>query len=121
MQFSSFLLVAVFAVSIARCAPALDAKTLAANANEAQRLNAKFLTLTTTDPCQGDMIFFPIFFFGNADDFHQGQETVCINGDIATCSDGKFDTSNGACPRTQECFAIPDIRAPGTVSRNIRS
>jgi len=95
MQFSSFILVAIFAISTARCAPALDAKTLSDNAKEAQQLNAKFLTLKLTDPCQG-------------------QETACIDGDIATCKDGKFDTSQGVCQRTLECFAIPDIRAPGT-------
>jgi len=95
MHFSSVLLVAIFAASTARCAPALDAKTLSDNARLAQQLNAKFVNLTATDPCQG-------------------QETACIDGDIATCVDGKFDTSQGACKRTQECFAIPDIRAPGT-------
>jgi hypothetical protein len=53
MHFSSFFVFAIYAVSVARCAPALDATTLANNAKQAQQLNAKFVTLKATDPCQG--------------------------------------------------------------------
>jgi len=95
MQLFSVIVFAIFAVPLARCVPALDASTLANNAKQAQQLNAQFATLKATDPCQG-------------------QETACVGGAIATCVNGKFDTSNGVCVQGQRCFAIPNVRSQGT-------
>ena len=43
--------------------------------------------------------------------------TTCVQGAIATCVNGQFDTSNGHCPATQECFALPSVNSSGTVSQ----
>jgi len=93
MQFSS-LLVAIFAISVARCAPAPNSTVFTDNARQAQQFNAKFLNLNATDACQAD-------------------ETACVGANIAKCVAGKFVTSE-QCPDGRECFAIPNIQTPGT-------
>ena len=44
-------------------------------------------------------------------------DTTCVQGGIASCVDGQFDTSNGRCPPTQQCLALPSVNSSGTVSR----
>jgi hypothetical protein len=53
MRLSFSTVCALLAVSVVRGAPALDAATLLDNAKKAQVLNAEFLALKATDPCQG--------------------------------------------------------------------
>lgn len=53
MRLSLSIVYTIFAVSVVRSAPALDAATLLDNAKKAQALNAGFVTLKDTDPCQG--------------------------------------------------------------------
>jgi hypothetical protein len=93
MQFSS-LLVAIFAISVARCAPAPNSTVFTDNARQAQQFNAKFLNLKATDACQAG-------------------ETACVGGNIAKCVAGKFVASE-QCPDGRECLAIPNIQTPGT-------
>jgi len=59
MRLSFSTVCALLAVSVVRGAPALDTATLLDNAKKAQVLNAEFLGLKTTDPCQGQH-FFPL-------------------------------------------------------------
>jgi hypothetical protein len=45
-------------------------------------------------------------------------DTTCIQGAIASCVNGQFDTSQGRCPPTQQCFALPSVNTDGTVSQS---
>jgi len=74
----------------------LDSATLLNNALEAQKLNAQFQTANTaTGPCNNG-------------------DTTCVQGAIATCVNGQFDTSQGLCPANQQCFALPSVNSNGT-------
>lgn len=57
MRLSLSTVCAILVVSVVRGAPALDTATLLDNAKKAQSLNAGFVTLKTTDPCQGQHFF----------------------------------------------------------------
>jgi len=77
--------------------PSLDSATLLNNALEAQRLNAQFQTAnsTATGSCTNG-------------------DTACVQGAIASCVNGQFDTSQGSCPASQQCFALPSVNSNGT-------
>lgn len=44
-------------------------------------------------------------------------DTTCVQGAIASCVNGQFDTSKGRCSATQKCFALPSVTSSGTVSQ----
>jgi hypothetical protein len=95
--FSIFpLLVLTTFVHSAPTAP-LDAATLLNNAQQAQQLNAQFRSAngTTTGTCNNG-------------------DTTCVQGAIASCINGQFDTSKGRCPATEQCFALPSVNSNGT-------
>ncbi|KAF8804663.1 hypothetical protein BYT27DRAFT_6694604 [Phlegmacium glaucopus] len=84
-------------VQTAPTAP-LDAATLLKNAQEAQGLNAQFRSgnSTATGSCTNG-------------------DTTCAQNAIATCVNGQFAISNVRCPATQQCFALPSVKANGTI------
>jgi len=63
------------------------------NGLDAQKLNAKFQTLSTSSSCTSG-------------------ENACINGDFAQCSNGKFVTT--PCAGGLKCLALPLVNSPGT-------
>ncbi|KAF9566525.1 hypothetical protein CPC08DRAFT_758861 [Agrocybe pediades] len=92
------LIITYLSVSLVQSAPtgaALDAATLLANGQAAQKLNSQFLTSKPSDSCQDDQI-------------------ACIDNSIATCVNGQFDASKGKCSKSQTCFALPNVREVGT-------
>ncbi|TFK41509.1 hypothetical protein BDQ12DRAFT_710592 [Crucibulum laeve] len=90
------LIFAILASTFVHAAPtALDAATLLRNGQTAQQLNTQFSSLKITDACNAG-------------------EQACVEGSIATCTDGKWDTSKGRCAKSQECFAIPSVSKEGT-------
>ncbi|KIJ99071.1 hypothetical protein K443DRAFT_680224 [Laccaria amethystina LaAM-08-1] len=97
MQYSISIVLASLVTTLVRSAPAaLDAATLLQNGQEAQKLNSIFHNLTATDPCNAG-------------------EVACVENSIATCTNGTWDTSKGGCAKTQNCFAIPSVRAAGVL------
>jgi len=95
--FISFL---VASTTFVRSAPtaSLSAAALLSNAQEAQQLNAQFQSAnsTATGSCTNT-------------------ETTCVQGAIASCVNGQFDASNGGCPATEQCFALPSVKSSGTI------
>ncbi|KAI0316303.1 hypothetical protein OF83DRAFT_1245321 [Amylostereum chailletii] len=90
----SFALLAILTASFSLAAPVgADNATLLANGQDAQRLNAEFVNLTTSSPCTDN-------------------QNACIKNDFATCSGGKWQTQ--ACPGSKSCFALPNLRSNGT-------
>jgi len=121
MHFIFSISAALFATSLVQSAPtgtALDAATLLANGQDAQKLNSQFLNgnISTSDSCKGACSYSshdhnpPNFFL-----LFSGDETACINNAIATCVDGRFDVSQGRCSKSQSCFALPNVKKAGTV------
>jgi len=98
--FSTFFSLFVLTTTFVHSAPtaSLDSATLLNNALEAQKLNAQFQTAdsTATGSCNNG-------------------DTTCIQGAIASCVNGQFDTSQGRCPPTQQCFALPSVNTDGTI------
>jgi len=96
------LLLSILSLSLLSSAlptPAPDSAMLLANAQEAQKLNAEFANLTSTDPCQdGDY--------------------ACVGGAEATCVNNTWQST--PCPQGGDaalsCFAIPSVRHPGTIN-----
>jgi len=97
MHFTLFLSLFVLTTFVhsAPTAP-IDSTTLLNNALEAQKLNAQFQTANTAT--------------GSCTD----EDTTCAQGAIASCVNGQFDTSQGGCPATQQCFALPSLNSDGT-------
>ena len=117
MQYSLSFAIAVLGslITLVRSAPtaALDAATLLQNGQEAQQLNSIFQNLTATDPCSGKATIVARKF--SLSNKIAGQ-VACVQNSISTCANGTWDTSKGRCANTQNCFAIPSVRAGGVVS-----
>jgi len=98
--FSTFFFLFVLITTFVHSAPttSLDSATLINNALEAQKLNAQFQTAdsTATGSCNNG-------------------DTTCVQGAIASCVNGQFDTSQGRCRPNQQCFALPSVISNGTV------
>jgi len=89
-----FALLALVASPIAWAAPlSLDNSTLLQNGQDAQRLNAEFLSLQQNATCNAG-------------------ETACISGAFANCNGTAWQTQQ--CPADQQCFALPMVRNNGT-------
>ena len=106
----------------------LDPATLLNNALEAQQLNAQFRdsNSTATGSCtskphsstsQEAAKSFVFFLFFSFLFYALDGDTTCVQGAIASCVNGQFDTSKGRCPATQKCFALPSLTSNGTVSQ----
>lgn len=93
----SFLFMFTTFVQSAPTQPPLNATELLNNALQAQQLNAQFQSSnsTLTGPCTNGA-------------------TTCAQNAIATCVNGQFDSSNGTCSTTQQCFALPSVTTNGT-------
>ncbi|PPQ77968.1 hypothetical protein CVT26_005273 [Gymnopilus dilepis] len=98
MHFAISVIISVLASTLVLSAPALDAATLLQNGQAAQKFNAQFQNIKAGDSCQSG-------------------EAACIGNAIAKCNNGQFDTSQGLCQKTESCFALPNVRAQGTVLR----
>lgn len=101
MHFTLFFISFLVALTtFVRSAPtaSLSATALLSNAQEAQQLNAQFQSTnsTATASCTNG-------------------ETTCVQGAIASCVNGQFDASNGRCPATERCFALPSVKSSGTI------
>ena len=44
-------------------------------------------------------------------------DKACVDGAIALCRNGEWDTTSGRCATLQTCFAVPDIRNAGAVNQ----
>jgi len=88
----------LFASTLVHSMPtaASDPATLLKNGQEAQQLNALFQTIKISDPCDG------------------GPTTACVGNAISNCVNNTWDTTNGVCSESQQCFAIPNVRSNGT-------
>ncbi|GLB39074.1 putative carbohydrate-binding module family 19 protein [Lyophyllum shimeji] len=74
----------------------LDAATLLKNGQGAQKQNVAFQTMKEADPCtDGDK--------------------ACMSGGVAVCRNGKWNVAQGACSKSQACFALPDVGQAGTL------
>jgi len=78
--------------------PALDVATLLKNGQEAQKLNAQFQTIKLSDACGGT-----------------GLTTACVGNAISNCVNNAWDSTNGTCSKSQQCFAIPNVQSDGTI------
>lgn len=63
------------------------------NGQDAQALNKKFQTLSTSSSCNTG-------------------EQACVQGQLAQCVDGKFVMT--PCASTLQCVAVPLVNKPGT-------
>ncbi|KAG6902052.1 hypothetical protein C0995_005109 [Termitomyces sp. Mi166 len=73
-----------------------DAAMLLENGGAAQKLNTAYQTLKATDPCiDGDK--------------------ACITGGIVSCQNGTWVEGQGACSKSQACFALPSNQKAGTL------
>lgn len=91
----TFALVVLFS-HFARAAPApFDYATLLKNGQEAQRLNAEYMTLSADDTCV---------------ELQKG----CVDDVPAQCIGGKWSLATTGCPDSQHCFALPSVRQSGT-------
>ncbi|KIM42152.1 hypothetical protein M413DRAFT_444619 [Hebeloma cylindrosporum] len=88
-----------FAFTFVQSAPtaALDAATLLKNGQEAQNLNAQFKTIKLSDACGGT-----------------GLTAACVGNAISNCVNNAWNSTNGACSKSQQCFAIPNVQSNGT-------
>lgn len=78
------------------------------NGLDAQKQNAQFLTMKSSDACQGTFpISFNIFF----NKLSQAGSTACIDGGFAECLYGKWIIQ--PCDHNLYCFALPLINSPG--------
>ncbi|KZP25722.1 hypothetical protein FIBSPDRAFT_929149 [Athelia psychrophila] len=94
---SPFVLVVLFALPFVSAAPtALGPSALLQNGIAAQQLNAAFLTLKATDPCNSS-------------------DVACVSGLPAQCSKmGVWKTEKCSGGKSKSCFALPLVRANGT-------
>ncbi|KJA26807.1 hypothetical protein HYPSUDRAFT_84223 [Hypholoma sublateritium FD-334 SS-4] len=92
----STLAFVVCLATFARSAPAVTNATLLQSAQEAQALNAQFLTLTTSSPC------------GNL-------TAACVANAISNCENDAWVAPKGACSQGTFCFATPNLRGAGTI------
>lgn len=100
MHFTSIFILFILTTFVKSApTPALDAQTLLQNAQAAQQLNAQFQSANNTA----------------ATSICNNGDTTCVGNAIATCVNGQFDTSNGQCPATQQCFALPSVTTNGTI------
>ncbi|KAM6492599.1 hypothetical protein JOM56_012323, partial [Amanita muscaria] len=63
------------------------------NGLDAQKLNAQFASLSTSDPCQAGSM-------------------ACVNSSFAQCISGKWTLT--PCPSGLQCYALPLVKSPGT-------
>ncbi|KAI0053115.1 hypothetical protein FA95DRAFT_1674526 [Auriscalpium vulgare] len=90
----SLAILALFAAPLALAHPvSVNNGTLLQNGQDAQTLNLEFMSLQKNSSCTDD-------------------QTACIGGQFASCSDKQWDIQ--ACPGGRTCFALPNIRANGT-------
>lgn len=89
-----------FASTFVESAPtaALDVATLLKNGQDAQKLNAQFQTIKLSDTCDAT-----------------GLTTACVGNAISNCVNNAWDSTNGACSKSQQCFAIPSVQSNGTI------
>jgi len=98
MHFALVIASVLFASKLVYSAPtALDAATLLKNGQEAQKLNAQFQTIKISDSCDG------------------GPKTACVGNAISNCVNNAWNATDGACSRSQQCFAIPNVKSVGTI------
>ncbi|RPD56916.1 hypothetical protein L226DRAFT_468079, partial [Lentinus tigrinus ALCF2SS1-7] len=91
-MFSTKLSALVF-LALAALSQAAPADFQKQNALDAQKLNAKFATLTADSSCNdGDQ--------------------ACVSGGFAQCSGGKFQVT--PCSGGTQCFALPLVNKAGT-------
>ncbi|KAI0336659.1 hypothetical protein GY45DRAFT_1237842, partial [Cubamyces sp. BRFM 1775] len=92
-MFSTTKLSAFVLLSLAAIAHAAPADIQKQNALDAQKLNAKFATLSADSSCnEGDQ--------------------ACVQGAFAQCVGGKFQTTQ--CSGGTTCVALPLVNKPGT-------
>ena len=101
-------------VTVLSAPAALDQVTLLRNAQTAQTLNAQFRNVSLTDKCDSESRPLsrpiPVLTAGCLLD----GESACIDGQRAFCTDSAWKLTR--CPGSRECFSLPSIRRPGTVS-----
>jgi hypothetical protein len=98
--------------------PALDVATLLKNGQEAQKLNAQFQTIKLSDACGGtgwERFTRPNFALNADFDLAVGLTTACVGNAISNCVNNAWDSTNGTCSKSQQCFAIPNVQSDGTV------
>ncbi|KAI0636722.1 hypothetical protein C8Q77DRAFT_520158 [Trametes polyzona] len=95
MRFCSLLLFASSLAGLAAAGPMVRKRASFGlqNGQEAQRLNAKFASLSASSPCTAG-------------------EVACVGGAFAQCLDGKFVTF--PCSGGLTCVALPLVNSPGT-------
>ncbi|KAF8956285.1 hypothetical protein BDZ97DRAFT_1671800, partial [Flammula alnicola] len=97
MHFTLSITFAICASTLVRSLPVvlLASSDLLKNGQDAQALNAEWKSLTATSPC------------GNF-------TTACVENSIAKCENDTWNTSAGACSKSQQCFALPSVTSGGT-------
>jgi hypothetical protein len=111
-----FLVFLIFVSPLALSAPtSIDSNTLLQNGQAAQQLNAEFLNLKVTDPCNSACIATLLLLtMRQTRVYYVAGDTACISGLMAQCSNGAWQTQK--CPGgTRECFALPSVKNNGTV------
>lgn len=95
MRFSSFAILSSSLAVLVAAGPIVDkrASFTLQNGKDAQKLNAKFSSLSASSACQSG-------------------EVACIKGAFAQCVNNKFVTT--PCSGGLTCVALPLVNSPGT-------